>query len=146
MRYMALDIGEKRIGVALSDSNARVASPHSVLDARHILGDPSPLVRLIDDYEIDELVVGLPLGLDGSEGPQSVVVRETMQRLEPRLGVPVTYHDERLTSAEARRVMSDSGMSEKEQRGAVDKVAAAIILQAFLDSHRSEREADQEDE
>jgi putative Holliday junction resolvase len=134
MRTLGLDIGEKRIGVAVSDPIGKVATPLTVLDAPALAGDPSPLLRLIADYEVDLVVVGLPISLDGAEGPQAERVRATAERLSERIGVRLTYHDERLSTAEARRVMTTSGVSQREQRGTVDKVAAALFLQSYLDS------------
>ena len=136
MRAIGLDIGARRIGVAVSDPTGRVASPVAVLDARELGRDPRALVEIVEDYEAEVLVVGLPLTLGGEEGPQATEVRLVADRLADRTGVPVEYRDERLSSVEARRIMRDAGMSEKEQRGSVDKVAAAIMLQHWLDARR----------
>lgn len=133
-RILGLDIGEKRIGVALSDPDRRVAMPHVVLDASSVLAHGRDLVRLVEDYEVGEVVVGLPLSLDGTPGPQARRVRNVAERLAGFLRVPVTYIDERLTSREAGRRMREAGLSERQQRGAKDMVAAAILLQAYLDS------------
>ena len=134
---LGLDIGSVRVGVAVSDPSGRIASPLTVLDARALAGDATPLVRLAEDYESECLVVGLPLTLSGDEGPQAAEVRTAAVRLATAAGLPVEFADERLSSEEARRMMSASGMSEKEQRGSVDKVAAAIILQGWLDARRN---------
>lgn len=137
MRALGLDIGSVRIGVAVSDPSGSVASPLTVLDARALASDIGPLARLVEDYEPECLVVGLPLSLSGGTGPQADAVRATAERLAGAVGVPLAYADERLSSAEARRVMSASGLSEREQRGSVDKVAAALVLQGWLDSRRN---------
>lgn len=134
MRVLGLDIGSVRVGVAVSDPSGRIASPLTVFDAKALAGDATPFVRLAEDYESERMVVGLPLTLSGEEGPQAVEVRAAAVRLGAAAGLPVEYADERLSSEEARRMMSASGMSEKEQRGSVDKVAAAIILQGWLDA------------
>lgn len=134
MRLLALDIGEKRIGVAVSDAEGRIAMPLTVLDARKVMGDGRDLVRLVEDYDAETVVVGLPLSLDGSEGPQVARVRATAARLAQFLPVPLVFADERLSSAEASRRMSESGLSERDRRGSVDKVAAAIFLQSYLDA------------
>lgn len=138
MRALGLDIGSVRIGVAVSDASGSVASPLTVFDARSIAADVRPLARVVEDYEAELLVVGLPLTLSGEEGPQAASTRETAERIGLALGLPVTYVDERLSSTEARRVMREAGMSEKEQRGSLDKVAAAIVLQGYLDSRQGE--------
>lgn len=136
MRALGLDIGQTRVGVAVSDPQGCVASPIAVLDARN----PSLLAReladLVEDYEIEQLVVGLPITLAGDEGPQAAEVRRVAEGLIAHLGVPLAYHDERNSSAEARRAMRDAGVSEKDQRGSLDKVAAAIVLQGWLDARR----------
>jgi putative Holliday junction resolvase len=134
MRRLALDIGERRIGAAVSDPSGRVATPLVVLDARQLAGDASPLRRLVEDYEPGEIVVGMPLTLAGTEGPQAAVVRATVERFVEPLGVTVVYHDERLSSAEAERAMAAAGADSRARRGSVDMVAAAVMLQSYLDS------------
>lgn len=142
VRLLGLDIGERRIGVAVSDPSARVATPLAVLDAPSLEADMRPLLRLIEDYEAGLVVVGLPLSMDGTHGPQAARVKVVAARLAERLPVPVEYYDERLSSAEARRTMSAAGTSAKRQKGSVDKVAAAIMLQGYLDAHsRTEGDA-----
>src|SRR5574340_63943 len=137
MRALGLDIGAARVGVAISDPSGCVASPIAVLDARELARDPRQLIRLAEDYEVESLVVGLPLTLAGEEGPQASEVRDVAERLAASLGIPVEYHDERHSSTEARRSMHAAGLSEKDQRGSLDKVAAAIVLQGWLDARRA---------
>ena len=103
-----------------------------MLDAS-ILRDPRPIADLISEYDVDLLVIGLPLSLDGQEGPQAQLVRTVGTRLAADVGVKVDFADERLTSAEASRAMRSAGLSEKKKRGRVDMVAAALILQSYLD-------------
>jgi putative Holliday junction resolvase len=136
MRRLGLDIGEKRIGVAVSDPSGRVATPVSVLDARKLAGDPAQLRRLIEDYEPAEIVVGLPLTMGGEEGPQAREVRRFVTAVIESAGVPVVYHDERLTSMQAHQAMAAGGADSRARRGSVDKVAAALLLQTYLDAHR----------
>ncbi|MGV8082414.1 MAG: Holliday junction resolvase RuvX [Coriobacteriia bacterium] len=136
MRVLGLDIGEKRIGVAVSDPSGRVATPLAVLDAVETMRDGGELRRIIEDYEIETIVVGLPLSLDGTEGSQAEAVRRAARRLARFLPVPIEYGDERLSSVEARRTMGMTGLSEAEMRGRVDMVAAALFLQTYLDSRR----------
>lgn len=133
MRHIGLDIGERRIGVAVSDPSGRVATPLVVLDARALARDPSPLRRLFADYEVEEVVVGLPLTLAGEEGRQALAVRTMAERLVEPLGVPVVYHDERLSSTQAERAMAETGADARARRGSVDMVAATLLLQAHLD-------------
>ncbi len=130
---LGLDIGERRIGVAVSDPRGRVASPLCVLDAR-VVGHPEPLVEIVSEYGVGLVVVGLPLSLDGTEGPQSQHARQVGMHLAESLGVPVVYSDERLSSVAAKRAMNDAGVSDKKKRGRVDMVAASLFLQSYLDS------------
>lgn len=141
MRALGLDIGSVRIGVAVSDPAGSVASPVAVLDARELAGSIRPLARIAEDYEAEVLVVGLPLTLGGEEGPQAVTVREVAERLAAQLGLPLAFADERNSSAEAKRTMHAAGLSEREQRGTLDKVAAAIVLQTWLDAGRGRVES-----
>ena len=136
MRIIGLDMGERRVGVALSDPSGTVATPLVVLDAKKVLGDGRDVQRLIDEYEADLIVIGLPLSMDGSEGPQAAGVRAAGERLARFLPVPIVYHDERLSSSQARRSMSAAGVSDKAKRGSIDMVAACLFLQSFLDGRR----------
>ncbi len=140
MRLLGLDIGEARIGVAVSDPGGTIASPLDVLDARQLARDIRPLKTLAEDYEVAGLVIGLPLSMDGTEGRQAASVRSAGDRLGRALGLPVTYADERLTSATASRAMGEGGVNSKKQRGRLDMVAAAIILQSYLDANRAVEE------
>jgi putative Holliday junction resolvase len=136
VRVLALDIGARRVGVAVSDQECRIASPLRVLDAS-ALAHPDELRRLIVEYEVGLVLIGLPLSLDGTEGPQAQHVREVGTRLADSLGVPVTYGDERLSTLEAKRAMSAGSVSDKHKRGRVDMIAATLFLQSYLDAQRS---------
>lgn len=138
MRVLALDIGEKRIGVAVSDPSGTVATPLAVLDAAKVFGDGRDLVRLVDEYEIEVVVVGLPLSMDGTEGPQAKRVRSAASRLAGFLRIPFEFADERLSSAQASKTMQETGASTREQRGSVDMVAASLFLQCYLDARRDD--------
>jgi putative holliday junction resolvase len=140
VRILALDIGEKRIGVAVSDPTATVATPVTVLDAPKVLGDGRELVRLVEDYEVELVVVGLPLSMDGSEGPQAKQVRYAAARLAGFLRIPVEFADERLSSAQASKAMQATGVSTRDQRGRVDMVAASLFLQSYLDARRGDEQ------
>lgn len=137
MRVLALDIGEKRVGIAISDPSGRVATPLKVIATQSLLGDSRLLAALADDYEIELVVVGLPLSLDGTEGRQAAEVRRIATLLAKALPLPFEYFDERLSSAAAKRAMTEAGVSDKAKRGSVDMVAASIFLQSYLDSRRS---------
>jgi len=139
---MALDIGEKRIGVAISDPDGLVATPLEVIDAKEALAGGAKLARLVGDFEVERVVVGVPVSLDGTEGPQARRVRETAARLARFLPVSMEFADERFTSVEAKRRMRESGADERQQRGSVDMVAASLLLQAYLDARRPNRHED----
>lgn len=147
MRIAALDIGDKRVGVALSDASKRLAMPHDVLDTRTLLADGSVLKTLIDEYEVEHIVVGLPLSLDGKEGPQARHVRALALKILRACGYleeenaelvsqRVTFYDERLSSVEAKAVLAQEDLTERSMRGKVDKIAASLFLQSYLDAQR----------
>lgn len=134
-RLLAVDYGAKRLGVAISDPTRTIASPLTTLVRRTGKRPPwAELVRLIDENEIAELVVGLPLDLSGDEGAWAAEVREFGGELTRRTGLPVHWVDERLTSVQAERAVRGSGLkrSDREDKSRVDAAAAALILQAYL--------------
>lgn len=141
MRLLGLDIGKARTGLAVSDSGGTVASPLSVIETKQLLSDVSAAKRIVVDYEVGALVVGLPLSLDGSEGPQAEEVRRVAGRLGRQLGLPVHFTDERLSTSEAQRAMAEAGVAIAKRRGAVDMMAATIILQTYLDKARKEKDS-----
>lgn len=135
-RILAIDPGEKRIGVAAADVHTRVAVPLTTIEAG---ADPVEAVaRVAEDEGAEAIVVGLALSLSGALGPQAQRAQSLADALSQRLAIPVHTWDERLTSTEAqRRLPREKGRSRgKRRRGDVDALAAAIILQAFLDSQR----------
>jgi len=138
VRVLALDIGEKRIGVAVSDPSGSVATPVKVLATQTVLGDSRLLANLAADYEVELVVVGLPLSMDGTEGKQAAEVRRIGALLSNSLPAPFVYFDERLSSSAAKRAMSEAGVSDKAKRGSVDMVAASLFLQSYLDSRRAQ--------
>lgn len=137
MRVLALDIGEKRIGVAVSDPSGSVATPLAVLDARRLLGDGIELTKLLEDYDdVGLIIIGLPKTLSGELGPQATRIQTAGDAIAERTGIPVCFVDERLSSAEAQRRMAETGADSRSRRGSVDMVAASIILQSYLDAER----------
>lgn len=137
-RALGLDLGSKRIGVALSDSDGRVATPYQVIERS---GDIDQDHRRIREIAAEEgarrVVVGLPLSLDGSVGPAARGVLAEVERLAATIGLDVETYDERLTTVTADRSLTTLGMRTGARRQVVDMVAAAVILQAWLD-HRTE--------
>ena len=134
MRIMALDIGEKRIGVAVSDPGERVASPIAVLPANEVAQKAPSFRRLLEDWEPELLLCGLPRTLSGEEGPQAKRVRAVAEQISRATGLPLEFSDERLSSREAKRSLREKGMSEREMRGKIDMIAASVFLQAWLDA------------
>ena len=137
MRALALDIGEVRVGIAASDATGTVASPVKVLPANEVLSLAKPFRLVIEDYEPDVLVCGRPKTMSGEDGPQAEKLMAQALDLGNRLGIPVEFADERLSSSEAKRILREQGASERNMRGKVDMIAASLFLQAWLDS-RSE--------
>lgn len=139
MRILALDIGEVRIGCAVSDPGERVASPIAVLPAREVLDHAPSFRRVVEDWEPEMLLCGLPKTLSGEEGPQAGRVRECAERIAARLDLPLEFADERLSSQEAKRSLREKGLSEREMRGKVDMIAASMFLQSWLDARAASR-------
>lgn len=140
MRIMALDIGEVRVGIAISDPGERVASPVTVLPSAEVKACAKPFMRVLEDWEPELLVSGLPYTLSGEEGPQAARIRAFAAEVSKRTGIPVEFSDERLSSTEAKRSLREKGMSEREMRGKIDMIAASIFLQSWLDARANERQ------
>ncbi len=134
IRALGVDPGTKRIGIAVSDLSGTIASPLLVLQrSRSKQHDLHELARIAHDEEVDVIVVGLPLNMDGSHGTSAKAAVAEARRLATLVRVPVEMHDERLTTVTAERSMMDAGLDAIERRKRVDKVAAAIMLQSWLD-------------
>ena len=137
MRALGIDLGSKRIGVALSDSAGTVAVPYEVVErSRDRQGDHRRLLALAVEAEVEAVVVGMPYSLDGSVGPAARRIQAEIRELEALLPVPVMTHDERLSTVTAHRSLRAMDLDERSRRRVVDKVAAAVILQAWLDGRR----------
>ncbi len=133
---MALDIGETRIGVAISDPDGVVASPVCVMPSRDVLQNAPSWRRLLRDWEPDLLLSGLPYSLSGKEGPQAARIRAHAEKIASAAHLPLEFADERLSSREAKRALREKGLSEREMRGKVDMIAASLFLQSWLDEKR----------
>ena len=132
-RILALDVGEKRIGVAVSDPLGLTAQGVETIFSKGIARDHERIVQLLNIYETDRIVVGLPRSMNGSEGFQAERVREFMQGLI-EWGYRVKWQDERLTSASATRTLLEGNVSRVKRKQVIDKLAATYILQGFLDA------------
>jgi putative holliday junction resolvase len=136
-RVMALDVGERRIGVAMSDPTRILASPTTTLRAQPRAMALARIAELIRENQVAELVVGLPLTLSGEVGPQAKSVLMFVEELRGVLELPIHTFDERLTSVEAERIMVELGLKPEQRKARIDEVAASLILQDFLDHHRN---------
>lgn len=137
---MGIDFGRRRIGVAVSDPDGRVATPRTTLTRRRGKRPPVAAVdEMVREIGAERIVIGLPLSLDGAETEWCTEVRRFGDLLEDRLGVPVAYIDERMTSARAEKALrrSDLGGRIRDDKGVVDQTAATYILQAWLDARSS---------
>jgi putative holliday junction resolvase len=133
-RILALDYGTKRIGVALSDELGWTAQPLETFERRTLDRDIAHIVSLVGMHEVGRVVLGFPLQLDGREGPAIQAMREFKARLEQGLSVPLVLWDERMTTKAAEDLLIAADVSRKKRKGAVDRVAAAILLQSYLAS------------
>lgn len=134
MRILALDYGTVRIGVALSDELKMLATPLEYLPAEPFAKLVERLRQLIREKEVELILVGLPRNMDGTYGPAALKVQEFVAALRSALTVPIQTWDERLTSVQAHRYLAEGGVRARDRRQKVDQMAAAILLQSYLDS------------
>ncbi len=133
-RLLGLDLGTKTIGLAVSDSAFTVASPLQTIRRTKFTADAEQLLQIIAEKNVGGIVLGLPRNMDGTEGPRAQSTRAFAQNMTGKTDLPIAFWDERLTSAEAERVLIDQADMTRKRRGEViDKMAAAIILQNFMD-------------
>lgn len=133
MRYLGVDLGRARIGLALADDVLRTARPLRMVERRSEADDLGAIREIAREWEVERAIVGLPLNMDGSEGPAARHARAFAGRLSAALGVPAELFDERLSTFEAETRLRDRGFSAKDRRSLVDAEAAAVILQGWLD-------------
>ena len=130
MRSLGLDIGDKRIGVALSDPQGILASPFTIINRKDETADIEAIISIISQHQVERVIVGLPRSMDGSVGKQAEKVKVFVQNLGGQAKIPIGFRDERLSTVSARRLMRDA--KNKKVRHD-DAIAAAIILQGYLD-------------
>lgn len=135
-RVLALDLGKRRIGLALSDELGITAQGLETLERSNIREDLARLSQLVLDKNVALILMGNPLHMSGREGRQTEYTREFAARLQAATGLPLEFRDERLTTVEAQRVLRQSGISIEKRAKAVDKLAAMILLESYLDSQR----------
>ncbi|MEK3731351.1 MULTISPECIES: Holliday junction resolvase RuvX [Paenibacillus] len=136
MRVMGLDYGDRRIGVALSDAFGWTAQGLEVLERRKDSGELDRIAELVKEHEVSEIVVGLPKNMNGTIGPRGEICMEFASTLREALCLPVHLWDERLSTVSAERTLLEADVSRKKRKQVVDKMAASLILQNYLDSKR----------
>ena len=134
-RLLGLDLGDKTIGLALSDPGLTVASPIDTIRRGKFTRDAEALIRTIEDRGVGGLVIGLPVNMDGSEGPRCQSTRQFAANLLTKIDIPIAFWDERMSTAAVERLLTDEADMTRKRRGeVVDKMAAAYILQGALDA------------
>lgn len=132
-RVMALDVGDVRIGVALSDPLGIIAQPYSVIQCESPDADIAAIRKIVDEMGVVQIVAGMPLNQHGERGPQAEKVAAFIDRLAPVAGVPIDTQDERFSTAAAQRMLIEANVSRKGRKKVVDKIAAQHILQVYLE-------------
>jgi putative holliday junction resolvase len=131
MRYLAIDYGGKRTGLALCDQSEMIASPFAVIDNPALL--IQKILHIIKDEQVETVVVGLPMNMDDTEGQAAKTVRAFAKELAQKTAIPIVFHDERLSSFEAEEKLAAADFTRKKKKKRLDAIAAAAILQSFLD-------------
>ena len=134
---LALDVGNRRIGLAVCDSGESLATPIATIEHTSHARDIEAVLAAAAERRVERIVVGMPLSLSGEMGPQALKVARFIEKLAARTDIPVEAVDERYSTAEARRLMAEAGNGRPKERGRVDAAAAAVILQSHIDSRRS---------
>jgi putative Holliday junction resolvase len=137
IRILAVDWGERRVGVALSDPSGTLASPLPTIYTSSESETVRAIVGIVEEEEVTEVIVGLPLNMDGSRGPAAKSAEKLARKLEQQIEVPVRLWDERLTSAQARRLSQETGARVGRRKGLIDARAAELLLQSYLDARRA---------
>ena len=142
MAILAVDYGKVRVGLALSDTSNTIASPLKVIEVRSPRDGARQISELLQELNVDLIVVGLPLLLTGHEGEAAESARKLAFELGKRTKIKIVFFDERFSSASAESTMKEDGLDERKRRGKVDKIAATIILQSYLDNKKQNLQND----
>jgi len=142
LRILGIDYGGRRIGVAVSDELGVTAQGVSTIDRKNREADLDEIGELVRRHGVERIVIGYPLRLDGSEGIQCEKINRFVRRLEMRVSLPITRWDEALSTKEAEELLRQKGVRREKRRDVVDRVAASIILQGYLDAVASGEKAD----
>ena len=139
MKIVALDIGTVRIGVATSDIMEIIASAYTVYKRKNNSSDIDYIAKLIQDLQAGEVVIGLPLKMDGTEGQSVAMAREFGEKLSEKISIPIIFQDERLSTVSAQKILIESGMRREKRKEKVDSLAATFILQNYLDKKSNKK-------
>ena len=139
MKIVALDIGTVRIGVAASDILEVIASAYTVYRRKNDKADVIAIADIVNSLQAGQVVIGLPLKMDGSEGQSVEMAKNFGEELSKHISVPIVYQDERLSTVSAQRVLIESGMRREKRKDKVDSIAATFILQTYLDKRSNMR-------
>lgn len=135
-RKMGIDYGDKRIGIAMTDALCIISSPFEVYQNKGEEDALNHIVNLVKEYDVDEIAMGLPINMDGTEGERALIHRNFGEKLATLSGVKVNFVDERLTSAEAEEILISSGVRREKRKELIDKISAQIILQTYIDVNK----------
>jgi len=135
---MAIDYGVKRLGIAISNPEKTMSVPLTIIDVRPDDSHYETIIRLISDYNVEELIIGLPYNMDGTLGPSGSNVIQWSNTFKEKLGIPVNLWDERLSTYEAHNMLAQINIKHKKRKRIVDSLAASIILQNYIDSKNND--------
>jgi len=133
MRVLALDAGDKRIGVAVSDPLGIIAQGVTVITRKNLEADLKEIEKIIGEYKAESVVVGMPINMDGTKGKSAEKVNEFVETLKSRLSIPVYTYDERLSTKESEKFLISADVSRKKRKSVIDKMAAQLILESYLE-------------
>lgn len=133
MRFLGLDVGEKTIGISISDQSGLVAQGIDTLRRDNIFEDIEAIKEFVQKYQVERIIIGLPLKMNGSEGTEALKMREFMAIIKKNIPLPIIAWDERLSTVASEKVLLAADLSRKKRRKVVNQIAAALILQSYLD-------------
>ena len=133
-RILCLDYGEKRIGIALSDELRLTAQENRVLNRKNLKSDLSAILDIIENFQVGEIVIGMPLNMNGTLGPQAEKVLAFSKKMKSKTDVPIHHWDDRLSSSAVEKVLIEGGVRRQKRKKIIDKMAAQYILQGYLDN------------
>ena len=140
MRIMGLDVGSRTIGVAISDELGITAQGLKTISRKSSQDDLEEMTRIIHQFEVEKLVVGLPRNMDGTLGKQAEIIFKWIKSVQARLSLPIVTWDERLSTVGATKILLEADLSRKKRKGVIDKIAAVLILQGYLDQMRNRKD------